>query len=290
MDPQKKRKLLIIGGGATGAMLLLCVSCGVFGLLIGDQNPSADVEAEVEAAQSPTLNDKITVTMAVDPVVDSGRVRFEGTTNLPDDTALLVSLESPDGELLGQSKTAVQNGTFATEQFSRKGGGHPPGSYVADLTVPVASVQPDSVVEVTGEDHSRLTGPLVEDGELGKTVSYSKTFEMEGEPAQAPPKAEPASEVVPKKKPGKWYEGGTLHQSKVSQWRKSSADNKLATSADFASQAIELGKASNPGSMEGLRGMAINVRTCIDEAVKDGHADDQTVGEIAAVCMLMMDM
>ena len=35
------------------------------------------------------------------------------------------------------------------------------------------------------------------------------------------------------KKPGKWFEGGTLHQATAGQWTFASPSNRLATCADF---------------------------------------------------------
>ncbi len=79
-----------------------------------------------------------------------------------------------------------------------------------------------------------------------------------------------------------WYEGGTLHQAKIADWRKSTDENKLATCADFAS----LDKSVN---MEILKQRAIDLRACINEATNGlTETDNMDVSEVAAMCTVIL--
>lgn len=82
----------------------------------------------------------------------------------------------------------------------------------------------------------------------------------------------------------KWYAGGTLHKSKISDWKKATEENKLATCADFVAN-IEKGL-----SLEEIRPKAENLKTCINEASKGSDAtDNQLITEVAALCVVLME-
>jgi hypothetical protein len=42
----------------------------------------------------------------------------------------------------------------------------------------IANTQPESIQGVIGEDSKNSEGKLVEDGEMGRSVSYKKEFEI----------------------------------------------------------------------------------------------------------------
>lgn len=77
-----------------------------------------------------------------------------------------------------------------------------------------------------------------------------------------------------------WYEGGTLHKSKIYEWKTATEENKLATCADFITGTKK--KISLEDSY--------SLKKCIDEAVK-GHTkvDNSDVSEIAAMCLILME-
>lgn len=79
-----------------------------------------------------------------------------------------------------------------------------------------------------------------------------------------------------------WYQGGTLHREVGRQWKSATAQNRLATSADFVS------KISKPGSMEELREKATDLSRCISEAVADPSGDEQEVSAVAAACVILL--
>jgi len=79
-----------------------------------------------------------------------------------------------------------------------------------------------------------------------------------------------------------WYEGGTLHRDTGRTWKASTAQNRLATSADFI---VKVGK---PESMGELREKATELAACISEAVADTSGDDQEVSGVAAACVILL--
>ncbi len=105
------------------------------------------------------------------------RVRLNGTTNLPSGTKLMLSVqEKMDNGFLGDSSCSVSpDGGFEFEAFGPRGG-LKDGRYVAEVTMPVAAVQPAAVKKVIGKNGEKLTGPLVENWSFGVTVSQQKEF------------------------------------------------------------------------------------------------------------------
>lgn len=110
------------------------------------------------------------------------RVRFEGATNLPAGTnlMLLVTPKSTEG-FRGQAKIKVANdGHFISPNFGSSGG-IMPGLYEATITMPIASVQPLEVRSLIGSNGENLEGALVEESAVGITVQKSKTFIIGGQ-------------------------------------------------------------------------------------------------------------
>jgi hypothetical protein len=85
-----------------------------------------------------------------------------------------------------------------------------------------------------------------------------------------------------------WYEGGTLHDKTMGEWKKGSPDDKLATAGDWAAQMRENFKPNiAPGSMDALRPLAVELKTCVEEAYDDKLAN-QKASTIAIMCMTTM--
>lgn len=81
----------------------------------------------------------------------------------------------------------------------------------------------------------------------------------------------------------KWYQGGTLHDKSVEQWKAASYDNRLATSADFA---ITLGEYE--AIPQDLKEQARVFESCISEAVKGEVVNDKPVSEVGATCGVLL--
>ena len=85
------------------------------------------------------------------------------------------------------------------------------------------------------------------------------------------------------KQTNKWYQGGTLHKSKIIDWKNASEKNKLATCGDFCANIY------SDNSIDEIKIIATNLKICIDEAVKDhDFADNSTISEMAALCLIIM--
>lgn len=147
-----------------------------------DQQPSATVQPPAGSARTPLEGD-VTIIVEVTELPD-GRVHLHGTTNLPTDTNLMLSVEErAESGFMGQSKCAVaSDGAFNSEAFG-PASGLKDGVYVAGVVMPIPRVQPESVKQIIGSDGENLSGPLVENGTFGVTVSAEKEFTIGGEQA-----------------------------------------------------------------------------------------------------------
>ena len=77
----------------------------------------------------------------------------------------------------------------------------------------------------------------------------------------------------------KWYEGGTLHKAKISDWKNATEKNKLATCGDF------MATVDNTVSMTELKKRATELKNCIDEATRGlENTNNEAVSSIAAIC------
>ncbi len=113
--------------------------------------------------------------------------------------------------------------------------------------------------------------------------------------------ATPEPEPEPPPEP-KWYEGGTLHKAKVSQWVSATERNRVATCADFAATFI-MNKSSTSlqraydagvefdGHDGGMKYAAGALCVCLNEATTDlpKKAQWQTISDMAAMCVVLMD-
>ena len=86
-----------------------------------------------------------------------------------------------------------------------------------------------------------------------------------------------------------WWSGGNLHNSLSQQWRRGSADNRLATAADYVvvrmgrDEAVALAR-EHGGSMDALKPYAREIVRCLDEAVADAAMVDIKMSGLATTC------
>lgn len=110
-----------------------------------------------------------------------GKVSLKGRTNLPDDTIVIVRLESQDNNYSAQDKTRVTTQEFATGFFSNHGSALPSGTYRVEVTVPIAQVQPESLRALFGTHGENLTGPYVKKSEPfpdSNVVQFSQEIQI----------------------------------------------------------------------------------------------------------------
>lgn len=165
------------------------------------QRAASDQPVAVEPERRP-LDGDVTIDVNVTEL-PGRRIRLNGTTNLPTSTNLMLSVEERmQGGFRGQSKCSVaSDGSFDSEAFGPHGG-LKDGLYVAEVMMPIARVQPDNVKKVIGENGENLSGPLVENGSFGVTLSAKKEFTIGGaQAAQAQQqRAKDAEESITKLK------------------------------------------------------------------------------------------
>ncbi|MBE1554790.1 hypothetical protein [Sporosarcina limicola] len=122
--------------------------------------------------------ESIEVTMNVEPVIqEDGKVYFLGKTNLPDHAELMFTVTGDD--FMGQIKEVIIDGAFETESFSEKGEALPAGEYELSVTLSIPSTQDKKFTEVAGKDYEFLTGNLMDDDGIGKSMEYEFTFAIE---------------------------------------------------------------------------------------------------------------
>lgn len=75
-----------------------------------------------------------------------------------------------------------------------------------------------------------------------------------------------------------WYEGGTLHQKRITDWKSATYANKLATCADFV--------AGTTGKID--KEKAAQLVMCIDKAAEAPSTANEDVATLGATCMVLM--
>ncbi|WP_419787233.1 hypothetical protein [Pseudodesulfovibrio sp.] len=163
---------------------------GVFALPAVAPKDDADVyiaqlKKEGKQAEKETVNKNESKSM-IEPVKLSVnyklrpdfRVNVSVTTNLPNDTYLLLTVSDRDvpAGFMGQASGIIKNGSASFVPV----GPLPNGNYIAEVLVPVPSAQPKTVQAVIGPQGEHLTGVLVEKGDFGKTVEQDIFFAVEG--------------------------------------------------------------------------------------------------------------
>lgn len=128
----------------------------------------------------PRLTGPVTLTISI-VRLPGHRLRVRGSTNLPPDTALLITVTKKAESSGPQSKCSVSaDGQFESETLMPQKGFRP-GTYLAEVVMPIPAVQPRQVQEVIGRNGEHLSGPLVEKGTLGVTVRATKEFTVGGD-------------------------------------------------------------------------------------------------------------
>ena len=99
----------------------------------------------------------------------------------------------------------------------------------------------------------------------------------------------------------KWYEGGTLHKSTVSEWKNASYRNKLATSADWVTHMYQSGsftqevndviiQNSVKSGLDGIKFVAEKLVTGLDESVNGTNDfDNQSMPDVVALFMSLAE-
>lgn len=141
---------------------------------IGEPLPVPDDMKQTD----PEPNKEIDVSMAVNPIISNGMIVIQGTTNLPEGTQLMLSLNGSG--YMAQDSVSVSDGTFTSSQFSDKRNSLASGTYTLEISTPTANVQPSSVQEAIGKNGRNLKGSLVTFDEVwGNTVDYKTDIKID---------------------------------------------------------------------------------------------------------------
>lgn len=86
-----------------------------------------------------------------------------------------------------------------------------------------------------------------------------------------------------------WYEGGTLHNAKLSDWANASYHNKTATIADFvASYDAVTQKINETGNTPLLGIFTLELAICVDTLSQEEASLDTSVESAATTCAILM--
>ena len=106
---------------------------------------------------------------------------IHGKTNLPDGIEIMITLRRKESNYMAQDKTKVKDGAFRVGPFSQKGVALNPGTYMLEVTMPLASLQPPSTWPIIGNDGANLQGPLAKKSKFGgKIVEYKTSLKIGG--------------------------------------------------------------------------------------------------------------
>lgn len=177
---------IINSGGMLFVFLMLLAGCG------DAEEPPRESVATTQPEQAPAPEPQATEAELIDVAVSTDvslrtdrRLMVEGETNLPDGTQLQIVVEREISRVRWQARTGVEGGLFAAGPFG-SGSGLPDGGYVVRVEVAEASVQPQSVQALIGNQGQHLAGELVRQSRhgLGQVATYSRRFLVGSEPRQ----------------------------------------------------------------------------------------------------------
>ena len=161
------------------AVLVITTGCD------NDTKQSDRLPSEVAPLAEPSNKTRkpidVTIEMNITEQPDK-RIRLYGTTNLPTNTKLILSIdERMQSGFFGQSKCSVaSDGSFSSEALG-PADGIKEGLYIAGVIMPIPRIQSDDVRKIIGENGEHLSGPYIEKGTHGVTISAKKEFTIGGE-------------------------------------------------------------------------------------------------------------
>ncbi|HPQ71797.1 MAG TPA: hypothetical protein PKW95_21915 [bacterium] len=118
------------------------------------------------------------VLLEIETKVEGKKATVFGRTNLPDGVDLSVSVDDKTpGIFIGQSHATVRNGQFSAGPFGPDAG-LPDGIYIAEIVMPVPSVQSDAVREIIGQKGEKLAGKLVSKDSILGEIYLEKQVEF----------------------------------------------------------------------------------------------------------------
>ena len=175
--------------------LAFLVSLIMLTLLCACNNPNnaAETDSSVTSSNdvtadrvSPSHPQEFEVTLSAENITSNGKPIFEVTSNLPDNTELLLTLENASG-FTAQDKVTLQNGQGRSSEFSEYGDPLS-GTYTLNIAMRMPALQDQAVQDVIGGKGEYMTGDVVKESSMGDSVynsieaEFSFDFETKDEP------------------------------------------------------------------------------------------------------------
>lgn len=201
-SPDNKKKLRFVWLGAFAIAIILFFIIGAKGSNTDNQADTSSDSGETAIQAQPTEPEPTTDLIATEtptPTIaprtpeefevfitptgsfDGNGVVFEISTNLPDESVLMLSLSSgdynTDTHFTAQTKVTVSNGNAISEGFSNKGA-KLSGSYDLSISMSLPHLQTDAVRKYIGENGELMTGPLVVSSDYGDANVVQALFSV----------------------------------------------------------------------------------------------------------------
>jgi hypothetical protein len=109
-----------------------------------------------------------------------------------------------------------------------------------------------------------------------------------GKVVSNPPAATSQRQVERSAESSAWYQGGTLHNATIAEWRNATNENRLATSADMMAATLK-SEGRKLSSFDELLPLAQNLERCISIAGESEAVRSQDVAGLAVPCILLME-
>lgn len=136
----------------------------------------SDSKEESEVDEEPEIDVEVSIDTII---VEEGKLIVKGETNIPDGGSLMVSLLNEEEDFKAQDKAIIEKGKFEAGPYSSQGEELLKGSYTVSVTLSIASTQEDDFTEKTGEDYEKLSGELMDDSGIGKSMEYKEEITID---------------------------------------------------------------------------------------------------------------
>lgn len=108
-------------------------------------------------------------------ILSDKRFKVYGTTNLFDFARLMLTVEQ-NRLIMGQDQADVNDGKFSFGIFGMAGIGYNPGTYQAEISLAIPSVQSKEFVKLAGIEYENMCGDYIDRTGVGPTANYKFEF------------------------------------------------------------------------------------------------------------------
>ncbi|CEP94663.1 FRG domain-containing protein [[Clostridium] sordellii] len=112
-------------------------------------------------------------------IMNDGKVKIIGNTNLYDYASMLVNIYCKENKYMASSKVTVINGNFTTEKFSDRERGLPKGTYIVSISLSIPSIQSKEFLKKSGIEYENLIGDFIKREDTNLYGEYNFEFNIE---------------------------------------------------------------------------------------------------------------